>query len=296
MLSQIFVNRFFGVGFAITLLAIPVSSSAQDLVLRKVLLTLVDDVLISAKEAGPLTAVKVRVGSRVKPQQLLALIDDSRTAIALKRAKSDLKIEKEKAKNDTHIQFATKTKAVAAAELSRAEESNRRFRNSVSPSEIDALRLSVERADAHIKQTTIDRKIAGLNTLLKEADRDLAIADVKSRRVVSPISGKVVEVLRQAGEWVKPGDKVFRVINLDRLRAKGFVKFASIRGKLEVRTVVLTVDLPGYPRSRFLGKVTFVSDEVEPTNGEVAVWAEIKNPGHRLKPGLSGTMTIRGRN
>jgi multidrug efflux pump subunit AcrA (membrane-fusion protein) len=40
--------------------------------------------------------------------------------------------------------------------------------------------------------------------------------------------------------------------------------------------------------------VTFVSDEVDPNNGEVAVWAEVKNPGHRLKPGLRGTLTIRG--
>jgi multidrug resistance efflux pump len=285
-----------GLLLAVVLAAFPAGTpvAAQDLVVRGALVTLVDDAQLSATEAGPLTSVGVQVGSPVKPGQLLARIDDSKADLALKRAHADVGIAAEKAKNDTSVKFAKKAKAVALAELRRAEIANRRFPNSISQSELDALRLSVEKADAQTEQAQVDQKIAGLSTKLKEADRDLAEADVKNRRIVSPIGGRIVEVNRQTGEWVKPGDKVFRIISLDRLRAKGFVKFASIRGKLEGRTVVLTVNLPGDPSSRFLGKVTFVSDEVDPNTGEVAVWAEIKNPNHRLKPGLRGTMTIRG--
>lgn len=279
---------------ALALLVLPAATLAQDLVVRSAFVTLVDDRQISASEAGPLTDVNVQVGSVIRPNQLLARIDDAKAAIALKRAQAEFAIANEKAKNDTAVRFAKKTKAVAAAELQRGMEANRRFPNSVSASEIDSLRLSVEKSEAQIEQARVDQKIAGMTTKLKEADRDLAAADLKHRRIVSPIAGKVVEVNRQTGEWVKPGDKVFRIISLDRLRAKGFVKFASIRGKLEGRTVVLSVDLPGYPKSRFLGKVTFVSNEVDPNNGEVAVWAEVNNPDHRLKPGLRGTMTIRG--
>jgi multidrug efflux pump subunit AcrA (membrane-fusion protein) len=279
---------------ALMILLFPAATFAQDLVVRRTLVTLVDDVQISAKEAGPLTAVGVRVGSVVRLNQLLARIDDAKAMLSLKRAQAEMNIAAEQAKNDTAVRFARKSKAVAAAELRRATEANRRFPNSVSQSEVDSLRLTVEKSDAQIEQAQVDQKIAGMTTKLKEADRDLAQADVQSRRIVAPIGGKVVEVNRQTGEWVKPGDKVFRIISLDRLRAKGFVKFASIRGKLEGRTVVLTVDLPGYPKAQFVGKVTFVSDEVDPNGGDVAVWAEIKNPGHRLKPGLHGTMTIRG--
>jgi multidrug efflux pump subunit AcrA (membrane-fusion protein) len=289
--ESITVRRIVG---ALAVFLVPAAAPAQDLTVRSALVTLVDDVQISAKEAGPLTAVGVQVGSVVRTDQLLARIDDAKSVLALKRAQADVNIAAEKAKNDTAVRFARKTKAVAAAELRRGEDANRRFPNSVSASEMDGLRLSVEKADAQIEQAQADQKIAGMTTKLKEADRDLADADVKSRRIVSPIGGKVVEVNRRAGEWVKPGDKVFRIISLDRLRAKGFVKFASIRGKLEGRSVVLTVDLPGYPKAQFRGKVTFVSDEVDPNGGDVAVWAEIKNPGHRLKPGLHGTMTIRG--
>ena len=292
MFSKSLLSRRFAAALAVLLF--PAAAFAQDLAVRNALVTLVDDRQISAKEAGPLTAVGVQVGSVVKPEQLLARIDDAKAVLALKRAQAEVAIAAEKARNDTSVRFAKKTKAVAAAELRRGEDANRRFPNSVSASEIDGLRLSVEKSDAQIEQALVEQKIAGMTTKLKEADRDLADADVKSRRIVSPIGGKVVEVNRQAGEWVKPGDKVFRIISLDRLRAKGFVKFASIRGKLEGRDVVLAVDLPGYPKAQFRGKVTFVSDEVDPNNGEVAVWAEIKNPGQRLKPGLRGTMTIRG--
>lgn len=279
---------------ALAVLLFPAAAFAEDIVVRGTLVTLVDDRQLSAKEGGALTAVGVQVGSVVRRDQLLASIDDAKAMLSLKRARAELAIAAEQAKNDTAVRFARKTKAVAAAELRRGTDANRRLPNSVSASEIDSLRLTVEKSDAQIEQAQVEQKIAGMTTKLKEADRDLAEADVKSRRIVSPIDGKIVEANRQTGEWVKPGDKVFRIISLDRLRAKGFVKFASIRGKLEGRDVLLAVDLPGYPKAEFLGKVTFVSDEVDPNNGEVAVWAEVKNPGHRLKPGLRGTLTIRG--
>jgi len=272
------------------------TAAAQEIRVRSALVTLIDDVQVPAEEAGVLVSVNAQVGGRVQPGQLLARIYDKKAMLAHQRSETELRIAGEKAKNDTTVRYAKKSKAVAAAKLKRALESVERFPGSISASEIDELRLSVDRADAQIAQAEADLKIAGMTQKLKANDRDLAAADVKSRRIVSTISGKVVEVKRQSGEWVKPGDKVFRVISLDRLRATGFVKFAQIRGKLEGRTVTLMVDLPGQPRATFRGKVTFVSDEVDPNNGEVAVWAEIQNPNHRLKPGLSGAMTIHASN
>ena len=268
------------------------SLPAQELRIRSALVTLIDDVKIPAQEAGVLTAVDVKVGSIVKPNQMLARIYDKKAALALERSRTDYAIAVEKAKNDTDVRYAKKSKAVVLAKLKRGLESVKRFPGSISDAEIDELRLAVDRAEAFVEQAVANWKIAGMTQKLKLNDRDLAAADVASRRIISRIHGRVVEVKRQAGEWVKPGDQVFRVVSLGRLRATGFVKFASIRGKLEGRTVTLTVNLPGYPRARFPGKITFVGDEIDPNNGEVAVWAEIRNPDHRLKPGLRGELTI----
>ena len=75
--------------------------------------------------------------------------------------------------------------------------------------------------------------------------------DASSRR----LAGMVVQIKRQRGEWVQPGDVVVRVVRLDRLRAEAFINAHEIGGDLVGRPVTLTVDLPGAAQSQFHGKV-----------------------------------------
>ncbi|MGC3967799.1 MAG: hypothetical protein QM775_10635 [Pirellulales bacterium] len=42
----------------------------------------------------------------------------------------------------------------------------------------------------------------------------------------------------------------------------------------------------------FFGRLSFVSPEVDPVNGEVRLFVEMANPDQLLRPGLRGTLTI----
>ena len=59
------------------------------------------------------------------------------------------------------------------------------------------------------------------------------------------------------------------------------------------RPVTVRVDLPDGPKAEFVGKLVFVSREVNPVNLEyIRVWAELDNDDLLLRPGVTAEMTI----
>lgn len=262
---------------------------AAEVRVRGVLVTLIDDINVPAREAGVIAKMNVKVGSMVKAGEELARVNDQRSRLTMKKSEVERRIAAERAGNDAKVRFARKTKDVAVAELKRAEDSVRRFPNSISDSQMDSLRLSVARSDAEIELEKQERRIAAMTEQLKGVEVETARDDVARRQILSTINGMVVDVYHKAGEWVEPGEKVFRVVRTDTLRVKGFIKAAQADNRLKGRPVRVMLD--GL-KSPVYGKVTFVSPLIDPDNGEVAVWAEVPNTGGNLRPGLRGEMTI----
>lgn len=276
----------------IVAMACPVSAAAETIRLPAVQIVLIDDVHVPARAAGTIRTINSAEGARVPQGGLIAQIDDRRARLTVEQARGELEIEEAKANNDINVRFAQKSREVARAELRRAENAVKRFAKAVSDSEMDALRLAAERAALQIEQAQRDLAIAAMNVKLRKNELEAAEAELERHRIVAPFAGMVVELKRRRGEWVQPGETVARLVRIDRLRAKGFLKADSIRGELLGRPVTVTVDLPGEPAAEFSGVVSFVSPEVDPNDGVLAVWADIRNPDLRLKPGLHGEMSI----
>ena len=103
----------------------------------------------------------------------------------------------------------------------------------------------------------------------------------------------IVQVHKHLGDWVEPGDKLLRLIRLDRLRTEAFLDAAQATPGMEGRAVSLSVEQPGKAAIVFPGKLIFVSPEIDPNNRSVRVLAEFNNPNSALQPGMRGTLTIR---
>lgn len=106
--------------------------------------------------------------------------------------------------------------------------------------------------------------------------RKLAVA---RHEVLSPIDGVVVEIFKRGGEWVKPGDAVARVINLDQLHAEGFLSgdVRPVRGQ-EVRLRKGDQEVKG--------AIDFVSSERDSVSGELRFLVRLRGgtflPGDRV--------------
>ncbi|MCS7467874.1 HlyD family efflux transporter periplasmic adaptor subunit [Stieleria sp. ICT_E10.1] len=206
------------------------------------------------------------------------------------------KIASEKSLSQVRVSAAEKAEAVAKNEWSRAIGARQQFADSVSDSELENLRLKYDRSRLERVEAEFQRrmdqlsaegevqgvKIAELAAQRAELRRSVAVADAESlrldieskqktlqiqeltvarHRVASPIDGVVVEIYKRSGEWVRPGDSVVRVINLDQLHAEGFFS-GLVRPTRGQRVRLSSAD------REVEGTIDFVSSERDSVSGE----------------------------
>ncbi|HVU88536.1 MAG TPA: HlyD family efflux transporter periplasmic adaptor subunit [Pirellulales bacterium] len=275
------------------LLLAPDAAAADDsIVVEEALVTLIEQAEVPAREAGVLAVINVREGQIVAVGDALAHLDDTQAQLTKKRAEIELDVARAEAANDVDVRFAQKSTEVTRAELRRASESMEKYKKSVSATELDRLRLEAERAALQVEQAQEELKVAGFTERLKQNELDYAAWTLERLRIKSPLDGMVVEINQRPGEWVEPGETMFRVVRIDRLRVEAFLDAHQAAGSLAGRPVKLSIDGKGDRSAEFSGKIVFVSPEVDPVNGQVRVWAEVENRDGQLRPGVHGKLTI----
>ena len=138
-------------------------------------------------------------------------------------------------------------------------------------------------------QTEVD----ALTRDVKARMLDQAKLQLARRGLRSPLDGEVAEVFRHRSEWVEPGQRVMRIVRLDRLKVEGFVDSRAIGSSLRGAVVRVRVTPNDEEKPIIVkGKIVFISSEIDAVNGQVRVWAEVENPDLVLRPGLPAEMII----
>ncbi len=260
--------------------------------------SLIDESQVPARSAGQLVEINVVEGQAVKVGDPLGKIDD-----ALILRNKDVKMyqlqsaEKE-AGNDVNVRYAKWANMVADAEYQQAVEANQQATGAVPQAELRRLLLERGKTALAIEQAQHDQEISSLNVNVRRAELQAVEQELEMYRIVAPIEGVVVKRFFHQGEWVKPGDTVFRIVRMDRLRVEAMLSAETYSAaQLDGAKVVLSVRLPPGVERSFQGRVVFVSPLVD-VGMEFPVWAEVENvrdekSGHwLLRPGLSGTLSI----
>lgn len=246
-----------------------------------------------ARRAGVLVNLAVEEGAQVETGDLLASLDDRAAVLAERKAKVERDQIAAKAQNDLRIQYADKALEVARAELKRSADSIAQFAKSISQSQLDVERLTVEKLELERQQAEKDVAQDELELKLKEAALAEAELEVELHAVRAPFSGVVSLIRGRAGEWVEPGEKVARLVAINRLRAEGFAPAASMSDLKVGVPVEFVVESGGAAQAAvFHGKLNFVSPEVDAVTGQVRIWAAIDNRDKLLHPGDKGVLRI----
>lgn len=269
---------------------------AAEIVVSSTLLKIIETVEVPAQQSGTLETVPSEAGVIVDKGEVIAKIADDEKRLEVEQAQVEHAIAQREAENDVNIRFAEKSLEVAEAELGRSEEALSIAVKSVSQSEMDRLRLVVEKSRLEIEQSQEKTAIARLTAQLRETEVRLVETQLRKHEIRSPIQGMVVAVFRRAGEWVEPSDSVVKVVRIDRLRAEGFIRTEEALIGLIGSPAKVTVEIANREPIMVEGKVTFVDPEVDPHNGQVRVWVEIENKDLKLRPGLRAAMTIQPEN
>jgi multidrug efflux pump subunit AcrA (membrane-fusion protein) len=266
--------------------------------IRDCLLKASAEVQLPAQEAGVLVELQAFEGQEVKLNQPLGRIDDAQPRLQKKAAEAERDVTAEKGKSTVSERYALKASDVAKQEWQKAIESNDRAPNSVSQVEVMRLKLTYEKGILEHERAQEERRIENLTTAAKDVDVLAADDAIRRRHLISPIAGTIVELTPHVGEWLKPGDPVLKIVNMEILKIEGYVNIKAFRqDELKNRTVIAEVDMGTKTPLNVPAKITFVSPIVEP-GGEYRIKVEIqnrKNPQSNewiLKPGLSAELVL----
>jgi cobalt-zinc-cadmium efflux system membrane fusion protein len=111
--------------------------------------------------------------------------------------------------------------------------------------------------------------------------------------VRAPIDGKVIDVNVASGEYrTDTTAPLMTIAQLDRVWFAAEVPEASIRLIRMGEPVRIT--LIAFPEEVIAGRVTRVADVLDPQTRTVKAYAELSNPGGRLRPDMFGTLRATG--
>lgn len=148
------------------------------------------------------------------------------------------------------------------------------------------------RAEKLLKSGSITREAyEHLKTKRDESEVKLSWAKIKS-----PVDATVLDIYREQGEWVSPGQKILTIANLSEVWATVYVP-QPLLAKLSLNSSV-SAYLPELDNKMLEGRITHISDEAEFTPKNVQTRAErtrlvyaikitFKNATGILKPGMT---------
>lgn len=272
------------------------SGSLEPAVIANCLVTVSEERTVSAPEPGLLMALEVKHGSEVGREDFVAQIDDRQAQSELRLAQKELELAEEQASNDVNVRYSHKSALVTEAIYQMSLSTNRKVADTVAKAQLLQQKYEWERAVLAIEQARLELTFARIKSEAAAERVRAAQESVERRRLLSPLSGEVVELYRKDGEWVNPADPILKIVQLERLRVEGFVdprRYAP--AAIDKRPVTVEFELDNGRRRTFDGKIEYVSFQNEPAG--IRVWAEVINEredGHwLLRPQMrDGIMTI----
>ena len=199
------------------------SRDTTDAAHMHVLIVPIDEIDLPAQEAGVIVELQARMGTEVKQGQVIGRVNDKDAQARLKAALAELEISRVQAETDAPVQEALAMVEVAEAEYQNSQQINRDNPEAVSLFELRRLEATAKRARFRAEIARVEQQVARLTVHGREAQVERIQAELERRRLVSPISGVVVQRFRDVGEWVNAGDPVVRLLRMDRLRAEAMV-------------------------------------------------------------------------
>ncbi len=263
---------------------------------RDCLITPIKLIDVPAQEPGVLVEIKVRENQQVKKGELVAQIDDRQPAAARSVAEYKLVAAEKEKENRISVDYARAKNLVAKAAYDKGTEANDRVPGTTPAIELLKLKLEVVASKLETDHAEYQLEIAATTVDVRKAELEQSRLDVERRKILAPWEGEVVKRYKEDGEWVKPGDPVIQLLQIDHLRVEAFLDGTQLsRFDVTGRSVTVLVTLKDGRQATFEGQITMVSPLTE-AGSRFLVKADVVNrqEGARwlLHPGMNAEMTI----
>jgi len=233
----------------------------------------VKEMTIAPEISGKCTTVVVDVGDAVGPSGVVAEIDSTFVRLDLEKNKI--------AQEQTKLQLALANKTLA------------RFKNLINKNST---------AQATYDETALNAEVLALNVKNLKNEQERLTEQLKRYTLHAPVGWKVIERRVEPGEYVRPGEELFRLGNFQSLLIPFLFSYEelSLVQQMDKLTLYLP-DLPDLPNStrRVETKMYRIAPDFEENNRKIAVdmlvAGEAMASHSALRGGLRAQLTIEGK-
>jgi membrane fusion protein, multidrug efflux system len=139
-----------------------------------------------------------------------------------------------------------------------------------------------------VSQATLDTDAANLKNAKAQVAQQQAIIDKKVLR--APFSGHLGIRAVDLGQYLSPGTVIVTLQVLDPIYVDFYVPQQSVD---QIRlNQAISVKVDGFKDQIFKGEISAINPKVDTGNRNVQVRATLKNPDHKLLPGMYATVEI----
>lgn len=244
---------------------------------------------VPAEASGRIREVMVVPGDHVAAGQVLAEIDPRAARLEIATRKAELSRLHRAADDQTPVQLALKSLAVANKEWERARNAANAVPRSVSQAELDRLQLAVDRLEIELQRAHMDAELRKLAVEEKELELKSAELKLAQHQLTAVRPGVVAEQIVELGEWVEAGQPVFRILTISKVRVEGLLPSGVDAKQVLGADAEVTVHGHAAP---LRGSVHFVAPERNKLRSETRFWVLLDNAAGDLRPGDQGSLRL----
>lgn len=252
-------------------------------------------VQVGAETSGLVSIVRVDVGDRVVPGQVLAELDPARLDAAVRQAAAQVAVARA-ATSQAAAAIMHSTAEMKEANLARQRAVTLGARGVVSRRALEAAEVAESQAQSELNAANAQVAMRRAEFQRAEAQYSDAATARRRSRIVSPSAGVVIRRAVDPGQTLASTFQtpvLFEIADdLSRMRISARIHesdIASVRSGQDARFTV-----EAFPGRTYVGKVVSLAPQAVDTNGVVSfpVIIEFANRGGLLKPGMSANVEI----
>jgi len=123
-----------------------------------------------------------------------------------------------------------------------------------------------------------------------EARYERALLDVEGCCVRAPFNGTIGDCLIHVGDWLSPGQTLFTLVDLNKLRLKLQVLESDI-GHIRLGEEVFA-QFSAFPGEEFRARISGINPRIDRNNRICYVFADLFDRGGKLRDGMFGTVRV----
>lgn len=227
-----------------------------------------EEVKLSLPLDGIIRNIYLKDGAKVKKDEVILKLDDSLQKLEVLRKQEILKDDSEYNANKSNLKIVKELYSSTKALYDKTA--------SVSKDELNNLLIQYQNLEGKVNTYASKKK-------LDELDYNIAKEVLNKYTLKSPIDGMITDLKYNEGEWIKMGEVVLTVVDIDNCYVELNIDEPIARELKQEQKVIVMSNMKNIKKE---GYITYIAPQAESKSALVKIKIRFKNENPKITPGV----------